>query len=125
VADQISWIPGVVRRLRAISKRHGLPIVIFGHAGDGNPHPNILFDRRQPEQTATAERIIGEIFAAPLEPEGTLSGEHGVGLLKRPCLEQARFDGHAATHQAIPEYGQRAQSGRVVGLGSFLARVTR
>ena len=84
-----SAIPEVVRRLRAISERHGLPIVIFGHAGDGNLHPNILFDRRQPEQKAAAERMVGEVFAASLALGGTLSGEHGVGLLKRPYLEQA------------------------------------
>lgn len=84
-----SAIPEVVRRLRAISERHGLPIVIFGHAGDGNLHPNILFDRRQPEQMAAAERMVGEVFAASLALGGTLSGEHGVGLLKKPYLEQA------------------------------------
>jgi glycolate dehydrogenase FAD-linked subunit len=84
-----SAIPEIVRQLRGISQRHGLPIVIFGHAGDGNLHPNILFDRRQPEQTATMEQMVGEIFAASLALGGTLSGEHGVGLLKRPYLEQA------------------------------------
>jgi glycolate oxidase len=82
-------IPEVIRQLRGISQRHGLPIVIFGHAGDGNLHPNILFDRRQPEQTATMERMVAEIFAASLSLGGTLSGEHGVGLLKRPYLEHA------------------------------------
>ncbi len=82
-------IPEVVRRLRAISAKHGLPIVIFGHAGDGNLHPNILFDKRQPEQWATAEKMVAEVFAASLAVGGTLSGEHGVGVLKRPYLEQA------------------------------------
>jgi glycolate oxidase len=84
-----SAIPEIVRQLRGISQRHGLPIVIFGHAGDGNLHPNILFDRRQPEQRRTMEQMVGEIFGASLALGGTLSGEHGVGLLKRPYLEQA------------------------------------
>jgi len=84
-----SAIPEIVRQLRGISQRHGLPIVIFGHAGDGNLHPNILFDRRQPEQRATMEKMVGEIFAASLALGGTLSGEHGIGLLKKPYLEQA------------------------------------
>jgi glycolate dehydrogenase FAD-linked subunit len=84
-----SAIPEIVRRLRGISQRHGLPIVIFGHAGDGNLHPNILFDYRQLEQRATMERMAGEIFAASLALGGTLSGEHGIGVLKRPYLEQA------------------------------------
>lgn len=84
-----SAIPEVIQRLRAISAKHGLPIVIFGHAGDGNLHPNILFDKRQPEQYQKAERMVAEIFEASLAVGGTLSGEHGVGILKRPYMEQA------------------------------------
>ena len=84
-----SAIPEVVQRLRAISAKHGLPIVIFGHAGDGNLHPNILFDKRQPEQWQKAEQMVAEIFDASLAVGGTLSGEHGVGVLKRPYLERA------------------------------------
>jgi glycolate oxidase len=84
-----SEIPEVIQRLREISARHGLPIVIFGHAGDGNLHPNILFDKRQPEQWKRAEQMVAEIFAAALAVGGTLSGEHGVGMLKRPYLEGA------------------------------------
>jgi glycolate oxidase len=66
-----------------------LPIVIFGHAGDGNLHPNILFDKRQPEQWEKAEQMVAEMFNASLAVGGTLSGEHGVGMLKRPYMEQA------------------------------------
>jgi glycolate oxidase len=84
-----SAIPEVIQRLREISARHGLPIVIFGHAGDGNLHPNILFDKRQPEQWEIVEQMVGEIFEASLALGGTLSGEHGVGVLKRPYLEKA------------------------------------
>lgn len=82
-------IPEVIQRLRAISTRYGLPVVIFGHAGDGNLHPNILFDKRQPEQWKKAEQMVAEIFEASLALGGTLSGEHGVGVLKRPYLERA------------------------------------
>jgi glycolate oxidase len=84
-----SAIPEMVRRLRDISARYNLPIVIFGHAGDGNLHPNILFDKRQPDQWTRVEKMVAEIFEAALAVGGTLSGEHGVGLLKRPYLEQA------------------------------------
>ncbi|MFA5873853.1 MAG: FAD-linked oxidase C-terminal domain-containing protein [Anaerolineales bacterium] len=84
-----SAIPEAVRRLKAISARYGLPIVIFGHAGDGNLHPNILFDKRDPQQWAKVERMAAEEFALALELGGTLSGEHGVGMLKRPYMEQA------------------------------------
>jgi len=84
-----SAIPDIIRLLRQISARHGLPVVIFGHAGDGNLHPNILFDRRDPEQRARAEAMAAEIFDASLSLGGSLSGEHGIGLLKRPYLERA------------------------------------
>jgi glycolate oxidase len=84
-----SAIPEVVQRLRTISTKHGLPIVIFGHAGDGNLHPNILFDKRDPEQWHKAEEMVAEVFDASLAVGGTLSGEHGVGVLKRPYLERA------------------------------------
>jgi glycolate oxidase len=84
-----SAIPETVRRLKEISVRHGLPVVIFGHAGDGNLHPNILFDRRDPEQWAIVQVMVSEIFEAALALGGTLSGEHGVGMLKRPYLPKA------------------------------------
>jgi glycolate oxidase len=84
-----SAIPEVVQRLRLISNKYGLPVVIFGHAGDGNLHPNILFDKRQPDQWDKVRQMVGEIFEVSLSLGGTLSGEHGVGLLKRPYLERA------------------------------------
>ena len=59
-----SAIPEAVRRLKAISAEYGLPIVIFGHAGDGNLHPNILFDKRDPEQWAKVEQMVAEEFDA-------------------------------------------------------------
>lgn len=84
-----SAIPEVVKLLRGISAKYGLQIVIFGHAGDGNLHPNILFDKRDPEQWKAVEKMVAEIFDAALSVGGTLSGEHGVGVLKRPYLEKA------------------------------------
>lgn len=83
-------IPEAIRRIKAISTKYGLPIVIFGHAGDGNLHPNILFDKRDPEQWQKVEQMVAEEFAVALELGGTLSGEHGVGALKRPYLKQAQ-----------------------------------
>jgi glycolate oxidase len=84
-----SEIPAAVRRIKDISRRYDLPIVVFGHAGDGNLHPNILFDRRDEEQWERVQKIVGEIFATAVELGGTLSGEHGVGVLKRAYLESA------------------------------------
>jgi glycolate oxidase len=83
-----SAIPEVIQRLHAISAKYELPIVIFGHAGDGNLHPNMLFDKRQPEQWHKVEQMVAEEFEVSLALGGTLSGEHGVGVLKRPYLEK-------------------------------------
>jgi glycolate oxidase len=82
-----SQIPEAVRRIKAVSEQYGLPIVVFGHAGDGNLHPNVLFDKRDPEQWALVEQIVAEIFKIAVELGGALSGEHGVGTLKLPYLE--------------------------------------
>jgi glycolate oxidase len=84
-----SAIPEAARRLKAISAKYGLPIVIFGHAGDGNLHPNILFDRRDPEQWEKVEQMVGEIFYVALDLGGTLSGEHGIGTFKLPYMREA------------------------------------
>ncbi len=84
-----SAIPEAVRRIKMISAEYGLPVVIFGHAGDGNLHPNILFDKRDEGQWKKVEQIVAEIFQVALDLEGTLSGEHGVGTLKRPYMQRA------------------------------------
>jgi glycolate oxidase len=82
-------IPGMVARIKAISLKHDLPIVIFGHAGDGNLHPNILFDKRDEEEWERVEAAVADLFASAVALGGTLSGEHGVGALKLPYLEMA------------------------------------
>ncbi len=84
-----SAIPEAVRRIKEISKKYNLPIVVFGHAGDGNLHPNILFDKRDPDEWHRVEQVSGEIFKMAVELGGTLTGEHGVGVLKQPYLELA------------------------------------
>ncbi|TKJ30660.1 MAG: glycolate oxidase subunit GlcD [Chloroflexi bacterium B3_Chlor] len=79
-------IPDVVRRIEEISRQRDLPIVIFGHISDGNLHPNILFDQTDPEEIERVEAAAGDIFEAATAVGGTLSGEHGIGLLKQKYL---------------------------------------
>ncbi len=83
-----SAVPTMVASIREIAQRHKLLIPIFGHAGDGNLHPNILCDRRDPEEMRRVRLAAGEIFSAAIACGGTLSGEHGIGLLKKEFLEQ-------------------------------------
>lgn len=82
-------IPEMVRRIKRIALKHDLPIVIFGHAGDGNLHPNILFDKRNHDELERVEAAVADLFADAVDLGGTLSGEHGVGVLKQPYLEMA------------------------------------
>jgi glycolate oxidase len=98
-----SAIPEVVQRLREISAKYKLPIVIFGHAGDGNLHPNILFDKRKREEWEKVEQMVKEIFGVALAVGGTLSGEHGVGVLKRPYFEQALGPVSVAVQRSIKQ----------------------
>jgi glycolate oxidase len=82
-----SEIVAMIRAVREIAARHRLEIPLFGHAGDGNLHPNILCDRRDPEEMARVRPAAREIFEAAVALGGTLSGEHGIGLLKKQFLE--------------------------------------
>lgn len=87
-----SKIPEMFKRLKEIKEKHKIQLVIFGHAGDGNLHPNIITDKRDIEEMKRAERAIEEIFDAALELGGTLSGEHGIGTMKAPFLKKELGD---------------------------------
>jgi glycolate oxidase len=82
-----SALVATVRAIRAIAERYALPIPIFGHAGDGNLHPNILCDRRNAEEMTRVRLAAREIFEVAVAVGGTLSGEHGIGLLKKQFIE--------------------------------------
>lgn len=82
-------IPDMVVRIKEISLKYDLPIVIFGHAGDGNLHPNILFDKRDEAEWQRVEAAVADLFAGAVELGGTLTGEHGIGVLKKPFLQMA------------------------------------
>lgn len=82
-------IPAFLADLESIRERFEVTLMVFGHAGDGNFHPNLICDRRDADEMRRVEAAIDEIFAAALKHGGTLSGEHGIGLLKRPYMAQA------------------------------------
>jgi glycolate oxidase len=82
-----SKIPLMMERLQQIRKKYHLNLVVFGHAGDGNLHPNIITDKRNIEEMKRVECAVSEIFEAAIELGGTLSGEHGIGTLKAPYME--------------------------------------
>ncbi len=77
-----SKVPEMIRKVDAIAGKYEIPIVNFGHAGDGNIHVNVMIDKKVPGALEKAEKAIEEVFRGALELGGTMSGEHGVGIAK-------------------------------------------
>lgn len=88
-----SKVPEMIRKVEAISKKHDIPIVNFGHAGDGNIHVNVMIDSKVPGQQEKADIAIEEVFKGALDLGGTMSGEHGVGIMKAPYIPLELSDG--------------------------------
>lgn len=80
-------IAPMVAAIQEITERYGLQICTFGHAGDGNLHPTCMTDARNKEEIERVEHAFEEIFAAAIDLGGTITGEHGVGIVKAPYLE--------------------------------------
>ncbi|MEV5651541.1 FAD-linked oxidase C-terminal domain-containing protein [Nocardia sp. NPDC052254] len=76
----------LVSGIAAIAERHRVLISVIAHAGDGNTHPLIVHDPADPDETARAHRAFGEIMDLAIELGGTITGEHGVGRLKKAWL---------------------------------------
>ena len=83
----ISRMPEALKDIQEISRRHGILIATLGHLGDGNLHPNIIFDGRDPDEADRAQKAVNDLFAMAVEKNGTLTGEHGIGLAKAPFMK--------------------------------------
>lgn len=79
-------LPEVLRQIADVGRRHSFRIANVFHAGDGNLHPNILFDARQPGETERAVEAGGEIMRICVDAGGTITGEHGIGVEKRQYM---------------------------------------
>ncbi|GGG62710.1 FAD-binding oxidoreductase [Paenibacillus radicis (ex Gao et al. 2016)] len=82
-----SRIAEMVLRINEIARKYDVAIATFGHAGDGNLHPTATTDARDKEEVHRVEQAFEDIFQAAIEFGGTITGEHGVGLVKAPFLE--------------------------------------
>ncbi|HEX6557914.1 MAG TPA: FAD-linked oxidase C-terminal domain-containing protein [Longimicrobiales bacterium] len=82
-----SKLPAVLNRIYEIAEQHHVILCNMFHAGDGNLHPTIAFDRRNPEQVAAVHEASRKMMHACVEAGGTITGEHGVGLDKRQYME--------------------------------------
>lgn len=89
VVVPVTRLPDLVRGLQALSVRHDTLIVSFGHAGNGNLHVNLLYDPAAGNADARARVCLGAVFDLVIALDGTLSGEHGIGLDKRDFLPRA------------------------------------
>ncbi len=85
VAVPRSRIPEMITRAKEIGARHGLAVATYGHAGDGNLHCNVLYDRA--DERGRVDLALAEILHTSVDLGGTITGEHGVGLAKRDFLE--------------------------------------
>jgi len=86
VTVPMSKIAELLKGISGIAKRHAIQIATFGHAGDGNLHPQILYDGYDPEQVKRMEGASADLFRLAINLGGTLTGEHGIGLSKAPFM---------------------------------------
>jgi D-lactate dehydrogenase len=86
VVVPVANIPALLQGLQKLSKKFGIPIVNFGHAGNGNIHVNLLYDTQNVEQSMQAQPCLSAIFELVLSLDGTLSGEHGIGTEKKDYI---------------------------------------
>ena len=77
------YIPAVNR----LAEKYGLICAIFGHIGDGNLHVNFMFDKSNPEEVQKVEKAVEELFKLTIDFGGSITGEHGVGITKKPFLK--------------------------------------
>ena len=92
VVVPVSRIPELIAGLEHLSTTHDIPIINFGHAGNGNIHVNLLLDPDAPGEWERAHACLDEVFTLVLALGGTLSGEHGVGLEKRDFIDRELDD---------------------------------
>ncbi len=83
VVVPVSRLGQLVARIETLARDYRLPIVSFGHAGNGNLHVNLMVHPDEPGELERARECLGELFRSVLDLQGTLSGEHGIGFEKR------------------------------------------
>lgn len=86
VTVPMSRITDLLKGIKAISEKYDIMIATYGHAGDGNLHPQFMFNGNDPDQVKRQEAADADIFKLALDLGGTLTGEHGIGLQKAPFM---------------------------------------
>jgi glycolate oxidase len=83
-------VPDMLRAIEAIAAKHDVRIGTFGHAGDGNLHPDLVFERGDPRAETITKLVQADLYRAALALGGTVTGEHGIGMARREWLEVQR-----------------------------------
>jgi glycolate oxidase len=94
-------VPDLLAAIERRADQHGLRVGVFGHAGDGNFHPTFVMDPDDPDGPRRIETIRADLFTDVLALGGTVSGEHGTGLVKRAYLSAQRGPRAVAAMKAI------------------------
>jgi glycolate oxidase subunit GlcD len=109
IAVPLDRLRDVARETLELGERHGIPSLSFGHAGDGNIHSTFLFSPDDPDQAERADAACHDLFELALALGGTVTGEHGIGWLKRGKLPQqlgpVGYGLHTAIKQAFDPKG--------------------
>jgi glycolate oxidase len=98
VGVPLHQLAALLEGVQRIGDEHGVLIGTFGHAGDGNMHPTVVYDSRDAESAARAQRAFRAILELAIELGGTITGEHGVGVLKRDMLAAQLGAAHRLSH---------------------------
>jgi FAD/FMN-containing dehydrogenase len=101
VAVPIDRLAEAIEETVAIGERHGLEACSWGHAGDGNLHSTFLLSPGDDDQRARADAAAQELFAMAIRMGGTVSGEHGLGVLKNGQLRHQWAPAAVALHRSV------------------------
>ncbi len=88
VGAPVPLLPDLLDAIAEIAERHGVEIPVVAHAGDGNTHPNIVYDATDPDSERRARLAFDHVMSAAIALGGTITGEHGVGRAKRAALPE-------------------------------------
>jgi len=100
-----------------LQKKHGFQVACFGHAGDGNIHVNIMADMNERNAKARCDAALDDLFKFIISVDGVITGEHGIGLAKKPWWPLATSKEVRKLHRAIK---QALDPGAILNPGKFL-----
>jgi glycolate oxidase len=101
IAVPIDNLSTILKKLNKLSIESKIPIICFGHAGDGNIHVNILVSKGIEEEKKQGFEIVKKIFELTVSMGGVISGEHGIGITKKPYIDIQLDRKHIELMQAL------------------------